>query len=332
MATYGPPRLLDRVRAALRARHYSPLTEKAYVAWIRQYILFHRKRHPAEMGATEIEAFLSHLATDRRVSGSTQTQALSALLFLYRHVLGARLHWLRGIVRAKKPARLPVVLTHDEAMAVLNELEGTYWLIGSLLYGSGLRLMECLRLRVKDVDFSMRQIVVRGGKGNRDRVTMLPAMLLRALEVHLERQRERHATDVRRGAGAVSVPPEVAHQCPGAGRDWGWQFVFPARNDPELGGSSRTASGHLSEKSVQHAMRRAVKRAGVGKPATCHTLRHSFATHLLQRGHDIRTIQELLGHKDVSTTMLYTHVAGVGVTRTPSPLDDGPPGEIPARS
>jgi integron integrase len=325
MAAPRPPRLLDRVRAALRARHYSPLTEKAYVAWIRQYILFHAKRHPAEMGAGEVEAFLSYLATGRRVSGPTQTQALSALLFLYRHVLGVELQWLRGIVRAKKPARLPVVLTHDEVRAVLNQLEDTYWLIGSLLYGAGLRLMECLRLRVKDIDFGMRQIVVRGGKGDRDRVTMLPAALLRALEVHLERRKERHVADLRRGAGAALVPDDVTDQRPGVRRDWAWQFVFPARDELEHAGSKRKVRGHLSEKAVQHAMRRAVKRAGLDKPATCHTLRHTFATHLLQRGHDIRTIQELLGHKDVRTTMVYTHVASVGATGTHSPLDDGRP-------
>jgi integron integrase len=303
----------------MRARHYSPLTERAYVGWIRRYILFHHKRHPSEMGAPEVEAFLSHLATAGRVAGSTQTQALSALLFLYRHVLGIRLPWLDRVVRAKKPARLPVVLTRDEVAAVLSKLNGDYWLIGSLLYGSGLRLMECLRLRVKDIDFGMRQIVVRSGKGARDRVTLLPSTLRAALEVHLARRREQHAADLRRGQGFAPVSEAAAHQRPTTSREWGWQFVFAAHGAHEATAGGR-ARGHLPVKSVQYAMRRAVERAGVDKPATCHTLRHSFATHLLERGYDIRTIQELLGHQDVNTTMIYTHVAGDA--RTTSPLDD----------
>ncbi len=327
MGVPTPPRLLQRVRLALRARHYSHLTERAYVGWIRRYILFHHKRHPADMGAAEVEAFLNYLAAARKVSGATQTQALSALLFLYRHILEIKLPWLDNVVRAKKPARLPVVLTIDEVGAVLNHLDGVYWLIATLLYGAGLRLMECLRLRVKDIDFAMRQIAVRGGKGDRDRVTILPAASVLALEVHLQRRREQHLTDLRRGSGAVYLPDALATKYPNASKEWSWQFVFAAHSDVYVPETGRRLRWHLHEKSMQHSMRRAVRLAGINKPASCHTLRHSFATHLLQRGQDIRTIQQLLGHKDVSTTMIYTHVAGLGATGTASPLDTwlGPP-------
>jgi integron integrase len=313
--------LLERVRAGLRAGHYSHLTEKAYIGWIRRFILFHRKRHPAEMGAVEIEAFLSHLATERRVSAPTQNQALSALLFLFRRVLGIELPWLDDVVRAKKAARLPVVLTVDEVSAVLAQLDGVYWIIASLLYGSGLRLMECLRLRVKDIDFHQRQIVVRGGKGNKDRVTVLPESSVPGLEVHLRRRRDQHLHDLGHCSGEVYLPYALARKYPGAGKQWGWQFVFAANSDVYLSHLQRKVRWHLHEKSVQYAVGRAVRKAGIVKPASCHTLRHSFATHLLQRGADIRTIQELLGHKDVSTTMIYTHVAGLGATATVSPLD-----------
>ena len=313
--------LMGRVHDALRAGHYSRLTEKAYVGWIRRYILFHRKRHPADMGAAELEAFLTDLARRRHVSASTQTQALSALLFLYRRVLGIELAWIDGIVRAKKPAHLPVVLSEDEVRAVLAQLEGVHWTIASLLYGSGLRLMECLRLRVKDVDFALRQIVVRSGKGNKDRVTVLATSSVPALEVHLRRRREQHLHDLGAGSGEVHLPYALARKYPNAGKEWGWQYVFAAGADVYLPDVRRRVRWHLHEKSVQYAVRQAVRRAGLAKPATCHTLRHSFATHLLQRGQDIRTIQELLGHKDVSTTMIYTHVAGLGATGTVSPLD-----------
>ncbi len=316
-----PSPLMQRVRAALRTGHYSHLTEKAYVGWIRRYIFFHGKRHPADLGPEHIGAFLSHLAVARKVAPPTQNQALNALLFLYRRVLGIELPWLDEVIRAKKPAQLPTVLSADEVASVLGELRGDQWLIAGLLYGSGLRLMECLRLRVKDVDFRARQLVVRSGKGSKDRVTVLAQAIAPALQLHLERRREQHRNDCEKGSGEVYLPYALRRKYPTAAREWAWQFVFAAHGDvflPEIG---RRVRWHLHEKSVQYAVRQAVLRAGISKPASCHTLRHSFATHLLQRGADIRTIQELLGHKDVSTTMIYTHVAGLGATGTVSPLD-----------
>jgi integron integrase len=315
------PRLLDRVRAKLRAGHYSHLTERAYVTWIRRFILFHGKQHPLTLGPVHVEVFLSHLAVKRKVSASTQNQALNALLFLYRRVLEVELPWLQGVTRAKKPVRLPVVLTPDEVAAVLAGLRGTYWLVGALLYGSGLRLMECLRLRVKDVDLGARQLTVRGGKGDKDRVTILAATVIGALEQHLARRREEHRQDLACGSGAVYLPDALHRKYPNAAREWAWQFVFAAEVDVMLRDSNRAVRWHLHERSVQRAMREAIRRAGIANPASCHTLRHSFATHLLQRGQDIRTIQELMGHNDVSTTMIYTHVAGIGATGTVSPLD-----------
>ena len=308
----------------LRAGGYSHLTEKAYVAWIARFIAFHGKRHPVELGAQHVEAFLTHLAVERHVAPATQAQALNALLFLYRKVLGIDLPWLDGMVRAKKPQRLPVVLSVDEVHGTLAELDGVFWLIGSLLYGSGLRLMECLRLRVKDIDFDARQIVVRNGKGAKDRVTVLPGSIARELHLHLEAEREKHRRSLGRGRGEVYLPYALHQKYPSAGRSWGWQFVFPAAHDIYHGDVGRYVRWHLHEKTVQRAVQRAVRKAEILKPASCHTLRHSFATHLLQRGQDIRTIQELLGHKDVSTTMIYTHVAGVGATGTASPLDVAP--------
>lgn len=315
------PPLMQRVRAALRAGHYSHLTERAYVGWIRRYILFHGKRHPSEMGGPEIQRFLNDLAVNARVSSSTQTQALSAVLFLYRKVLNSPVPWIDDVVRARKPARLPVVLSPQEVRSLLAGLDGVYWLVGSLLYGSGLRLMECLRLRVKDIDFHSRHIVVRSGKGNKDRVTVLPAACVQPLRAHLARQRDVHAEALRRGRGEAYLPSALARKYPNAPWEWGWQFVFPAKHDTLLVDSGRSVRWHIHQKAVQRAVREAVKRAQLTKPASCHTLRHSFATHLLQRGHDIRTIQELLGHSDVSTTMIYTHVAGIGTTGTLSPLD-----------
>jgi integron integrase len=311
---------MDRVRAKLRAGHYSHLTEKAYVTWIRRFILFHQKQHPLTLGTEHIEAFLSDLAIERKVSASTQNQALNALLFLYRRVLEVELPWLDNVMRARKPARLPVVLTPEEIAAVFANLRGNYWLICSLLYGSGLRLMECLRLRVKDVDLQAHQLTVRSGKGQKDRVTVLAEAAVTPLEQHLARRREQHAIDLARGSGAVYLPDALARKYPNASRQWAWQFVFAADRDLVLRDGKRVR-WHLHEKSVQRAMQEAVRRAGIAKPASCHTLRHSFATHLLQRGQDIRTIQELLGHNDVSTTMIYTHVAGIGATGTVSPLD-----------
>jgi len=324
--TAPQPPLMQRVRAMLRVGHYSHLTEKAYTGWIRRYILFHRKRHPLEMGVAEITEFLSDLAQRQKVSSPTQTQALSALLFLYRRVLGVELPWLDKIVRARKPARIPVVLTVHEVQVLLAQLDGVYWLIASLLYGSGLRLMECLNLRVKDIDLPARQIVVRSGKGQKDRVTVLANSCVELLQAHLRLRREQHVRDLARGSGAAYLPHALARKYPGAARSWGWQYVFSASADVFIADAGGRVRWHLHEKSVQHAVRQAVLRAGFTKPASCHTLRHSFATHLLQRGQDIRTIQELLGHKDVSTTMIYTHVAGIGVTGTVSPLDASPPG------
>jgi integron integrase len=310
------------VREAFRARHYSLRTEEAYVRWIREYILFFGKRHPDELGTPEIRVFVSHLALARNVSASTQNQALSALLFLYREVLGRQIEWVDDVVRAKRPKRLPVVFTREEARAVLGRMRGEPWLMASLLYGSGLRLMECVRLRVKDVDFARLQITVREGKGDKDRVTVLPPSLTEPLRRQLERARVLHEADVREGFGQVHLPYALARKYPTAGRDWCWQYVFPASRrsfDPRTGREQRH---HIAETTLQKAMRAAVRASGVAKPGSCHTLRHSFATHLLEGGYDLRTIQELLGHADVSTTMIYTHVLNKGGRGVKSPLDD----------
>ncbi len=315
------PRLLEEVRACLRVRHYSYRTEEQYVQWIRRFILFHGKRHPAEMGAAEVEAFLTHLAVDRTVSASTQNQAKAAILFLYREVLARKLPWLDGVVQAKSPRHLPVVLTEEEARAVLGRLAGTNWLLAGLLYGAGLRLMEAVRLRVKDLDFVRHEIVVRDGKGARDRATMLPARLVEPLRGHLVRVRVLHERDLAAGQGEVYLPFALARKYPSAARSWGWQYVFPSERlsvDPR---SAKVRRHHLDEKCIQRAMKDAVRDAGIVKPATPHTLRHSFATHLLESGYDIRTVQELLGHADVSTTMIYTHVLNRGGHGVRSPLD-----------
>jgi integron integrase len=317
-------KLLDRVRAALRTRHYSLRTEEAYVGWIRRFVVFHGKRHPGEMGEAEINVFVSHLATRGRVAASTQTQALSALLFLYREVLERPVESLGDVVRAKRPERLPVVLTRDEVKAVLARLDGTPLLVATLLYGTGLRLLECLRLRVKDVDFARNQILVRDGKGMKDRLTMLPVAFKEPLRRHLAAVKALHAADLAEGFGSVYLPDALARKYPAAASWWGWQWVFPASSrsaDPRAGPGSPRRRHHVGETLVQRAVQRAVREARLGKPASCHTLRHSFATHLLESGSDIRTIQELLGHRDVATTMIYTHVlnrGGLGVT---SPLD-----------
>ena len=319
--TQNSPKLLEQVRAKLRVKHYRIRTERAYLDWIRRFILFHGKKHPAEMGAPQVEAFLSHLAVEGNVAASTQNQAKIALLFLYREVLGVDLPWLENVAKAKTPQRLPVVLTIGEVKSVLDRLEGTLWLMASLLYGSGLRLMECVRLRVKDVDFEMHQLMVRDGKGAKDRVTMLPAALVEPLKAHLARVKRLHEEDIAAGYGEAYLPNALARKYPGAGRSWGWQYVFPSRNlsvDPRSGVTRRH---HADEKALQRAMKRAVAAAGINKPATPHALRHSFATHLLQSGYDIRTVQELLGHSDVSTTMIYTHVLNRGGRGVASPLD-----------
>lgn len=294
--TVKPPRLLDQVREKLRVKHYSIRTEQAYVDWIRRFILFHEKRHPATLGAPEIERFLSHLAVERRVAASTQNQALSALLFLYKVVLGRNLPWLDNVKRAKRPARLPVVLTIAEVSHLLAHLEGRPWLMASLLYGAGLRLMECVRLRVKDVDFVYRQITVRDGKGHKDRVTMLPQAARTPLKIHLEKVKALHRQDLKEGFGEVYLPYALARKCPNAGRAWMWQYIFPASKrsiDPRSGVTRRH---HIDEQILQRAVRSAMGKAGINKPASRHMPRHSFATHLLQAGYDIRTVQELLEH------------------------------------
>lgn len=315
------PELLDRVRERIRFKHYSIRTEDSYVQWIRRFILFHGKRHPAEMGAVEVEAFLTHLAVEGNVAASTQNQARSALLFLYKAVLGSELPWLNNVEQAKKPRRLPVVLTEDEVRAVLASLDGVHWLVAALLYGAGLRLMEALRLRVQDVDFKRREILVRNGKGFKDRVTMLPARVAGRLQSHLVAVRLLHEKDLAEGLGEVHLPYALDRKYPNAGRSWGWQYVFPSGNrsvDPRTG---KTRRHHLDEQTIQRAVKQAVRTVGVVKPATPHTLRHSFATHLLQNGQDIRTVQELLGHEDVQTTMIYTHVLNRGGRGVTSPLD-----------
>jgi integron integrase len=316
-----PPRLLDRVRLTIRRRHLSPRTEQAYVAWARRFILFHGKRHPGEMGEAEIARFLSSLADHSRVSASTQNQALSALLFLYQEVLGRRLSWLKDVARAKKPLRLPVVLTRAEVEAVLARLDGVPRLMATLLYGAGLRLMDCCRLRVKDLDFGRNEITVRDGKGQKDRVTLLPRLLRQPLLDHLAKVRALHARDVASGRGRTPLPGALDRKYPNAALEWGWQWVFPATRFYRDAATGIWHRHHLHESVLQRAVKEAARSAGLAKPATCHTLRHSFATHLLEDGYDIRTIQELLGHSDVSTTMIYTHVLNRGGRGVRSPLD-----------
>jgi integron integrase len=315
------PKLLDQVHEALRVRHYSIRTEDAYVLWIRKFILFQGKRHPLKMGEREVGEFLTYLAVERDVAAATQNQALCALLFLYRTVLDRPLEWMGEVVRAKRPARLPVVLSRDEVRAVLDQLRGVKGLMAGLLYGSGLRLMECLRLRVKDVDFGQNRLIVREGKGQKDRVTVLPATLHEPLRRQIDEVRAIHRQDLAEGFGRVHLPHALAIKYPNADRELGWQYLFPAPRrsvDPRSGTMQRH---HLAETALQKDVRAAVRRAGVVKPASCHTFRHSFATHLLEAGSDIRTVQEMLGHKDVSTTMIYTHVVNQGALGVRSPID-----------
>ena len=316
-----PPRLLDRVREANRLRHGSRSTEKSYIAWIRRYILFHGKRHPAEMGAPEVAQFLSSLAVEGKVAASTQNQALSALLFLYRYVLHQELPWLEDVVRARRPKHLPVLLTRDEVRAVISKLQGPPRLMATLLYGSGLRVLECARLRVQDVDFAMNQIVVRDGKGAKDRVTGLPAVAKQSLAQRLSRVKRLHDRDVALGGGWVELPWALARKYPNAGREWPWQWVFPATRLYFDQATGQWRRHHLHETVLQRAVLEAVRQAELGKRATPHTFRHSFATHLLEDGRDIRTVQELLGHNDVSTTMIYTHVLNRGPSGVTSPAD-----------
>ena len=318
------PRLLDQVRAACRVRHYSLRTERAYVGWVRRYVLANGKRHPRVLGQAELAAFLTRLAERERVAASTQNQALSALLFLYRNVLGMeRLPWLEGVVRAKHPARIPVVLSRDELRRLLAHIDESCWLMAALLYGTGMRLMECVRLRVKDVDFDRGEIVVRDGKGGKDRRVPLPKRLREPLRERIARTQVVHAQDLARGHGCVWLPNALERKHANAASEYGWQYVFPAARmsvDPRDGVRRRH---HVDEAVLQRAVKAARAKAGIAKPASCHTLRHSFATHLLESGHDIRTVQELLGHKDVATTQVYTHVLGRGASGVLSPLDAG---------
>jgi integron integrase len=319
--TDRPPRLLDAVRARTRRLGLALRTEKAYVGWIVRFIRANQRRHPRELGGPEVEAFLTSLAVEGQVAASTQNQALAALLFLYREVLDIELPWMDGIQRAKRPVRLPIVLTRAEVAAVLDHLNGVHWLVANLLYGSGLRLLEGLRLRVQDLDFGRGEITVRHGKGGKDRRTMLPASLHEPLRAQLAHARRLHERDLRAGFGAVWLPDALARKYPDAPRDWRWQFVFPATQRGPDPRSDAVRRHHLHESAVQRAVRRAVMSAGIAKRASCHTLRHSFATHLLESGYDIRTVQELLGHADVSTTQIYTHVLNRGPNAVRSPLD-----------
>jgi integron integrase len=321
-ATRGTkPKLIDLIRREIRTRHYSRRTEEAYVYWAKKFILFHGKKHPSELGENEVTAFLSHLAIKRKVSASTQNQALNALVFLYGCVLNRKLEWLESLVRAKKPRRLPVVLTREEVKRVMNHLEDPVWIAVMFMYGSGMRLLECLTLRIKDIDFGYQQITVREGKGRKDRVTILPKAILTRLKNHLEYVKELHERDLELGRGRVKLPMALARKIPYAEKHWGWQWIFPANRcyiDSETG---KTYRHHLHESVVQKAVRRASQRAGMHKRVTCHTFRHSFATHMLEDGYDIRTVQELLGHKDVRTTMIYTHVLKRGGRGVRSPAD-----------
>jgi integron integrase len=315
-----PPKLLDRLRAAVRARHYSRRTEEAYVMWVRRFILFHGKKHPSAMGADEVNAFLSSLAVDHHVSASTQNQALSALLFCYREVLQDPLPWLHDVVRAHRPQRLPTVLSQEEVQKVLAAVEEKYQLAVQLLYGSGLRLLEALTLRVKDVDFGRGQLTIRDPKWKRDRTTMMPFAVAGALREQLVYARMVHQDDLAAGFGRVWLPDALAKKYPNAPKDWRWQWVFPAPSRWQTT-DGKEGRHHIHETNIQRAVQKAAIAAAISHRVTCHTFRHSFATHLLERGHDIRTVQELLGHRDVATTMIYTHVLRHGARGVRSPLD-----------
>ncbi len=314
-------KLLDDVRNVMRVRHYSYQTEKTYIYWIRQYIFFHKITHPAEMGAAQVEAFLTHLAVEKNVSASTQNQALAALLFLYKEVLKVDLAWLDGFTAAKKSSRVPVVLTKEEVKLIINQLTGTNWLIANLLYGSGLRLIEALRLRVKDLDFGFKQIVVRDGKGGKDRFTVLPTKLIEPLQKQLQTAQKLHELDLRGGLGSVEMPFALARKYPKAETEWAWQYVFPSKSLSVNPRSASKGRHHVSPSSLQKPFKEAMRKSRIPKNASPHTLRHSFATHLLQDGYDIRTIQDLLGHKEISTTMIYTHVLQNNRLGVRSPAD-----------
>jgi integron integrase len=316
-----PPKLLDQLRAVLRARHYSRRTEEAYSHWVRRFILFHHVRHPAEMNEPEISAFLTHLAVKEKVSASTQNQALCALLFLYRKVIDREVGQLGEVVRARKPKRLPVVMSRAEVKALLANIHGDRWLMVSLLYGAGLRLMECLQLRVQNIDFEKRELLIRDGKGAKDRRSVLPASLVEPLQEHLHRVKKLHAKDLADGWGRVLMPDALDRKYPNAPADWRWQWVFPQENRWKNHKTGEEGRHHLHETILQRAVKEAVAKAGIVKHVGCHTLRHSFATHLLEDGYDIRTIQELLGHTNVNTTMIYTHVLNKGGLGVRSPVD-----------
>jgi integron integrase len=328
VAITAAPRLLDRVRDAIRLRHYSDRTADTYTFWIRRFIAFHGMRHPGQMGSAEVAAFLTQLATGGHFTASTQNQAFSAILFLYREVLRMELSGLESVPRAKRPERMPLVLSRDEVGRVLGQLQGTPRLMSALMYGSGLRLLECARLRTKDVDFDRNELTVRDGKGQKDRVTLLPAGLAQPLRRQLERGTELHRRDIAAGV-EVELPNALARKYPNACREWAWRWVFPARRTYRDAETGRHRRHHLHETVLQRAFHEAVRCAGLSKPASCHTLRHSFATHLLEAGYDIRTIQELLGHADVSTTMIYTHVLNRGGRGVLSPLDSVPLPQLP---
>jgi integron integrase len=315
-------KLLDQLSDAIRAKHYSLRTEQTYIDWCRRYILFHNKRHPKDMGVPEIRDFITHLATERNLAASSQNQALSAILFLYRHVLLTEIEFPTDVIRAKKPERLPTVLSKDEALSVIRQMEGVTKLMAQLLFGSGLRLMECLRLRIKDIDFANHQIIVRDGKGEHDRSVPLPESILPDLKAQIQQVRALHNRDLKDGFGEVYLPYALDRKSPNAPREFAWQYLFPASRrsiDPQSGKAMRH---HLDETVLQRAVKTAVRFARLDKPVSAHTFRHSFATHLLQNGYDIRTVQELLGHKDVKTTMIYTHVLQRGGLAVKSPLDD----------
>ncbi len=322
MAAAAPkPRLLQQVRDAIRRKHYSPRTEDSYVHWIKRFVYFHGKRHPAELGEAGVTAFLNHLARDRKVAAATQNQALSALLFLYREVMGQPLAWLDDVDRAKRPVRTPTVLTRAEVSSILDQLNGARWIMAGLLYGAGLRLRECLKLRVKDVDFGYGQIFVRDGKGAKDRVTMLPGAVIAPLQQHLVRARALHERDLAAGYGGVELPDALRLKFPRAERDWGWKFVFPSYKLSVDKSSGEIRRHHVYENYLIRAVKQAARSSGITKHVSCHTFRHSFATHLLESGYDIRTVQELLGHQSVETTMIYTHVMNKGGRGVRSPLD-----------
>jgi len=315
------PRLIDQARNVMRLHHYSVRTEDAYIQWIKKFIFFHNKRHPKEMGEKEIRSYLTHLAVDKHVAASTQNQALSAILFLYKRVLELELDWIDDVVRAKKPKRLPVVLTKSEVTNILNAMTGTNALVAKLLYGTGMRLMEALRLRVQDVDFEQFQIMVRSGKGNKDRITTLPESLVEQLKEQIEKARVIHANDLAEGFGRVYLPFALDRKYPRAGIEFGWQYCFPSMNRSTNPLNGKVGRHHLNEKNIGRAIKNAARYVGTLKRVSSHTMRHSFATHLIENGYDIRTVQELLGHKDVSTTMIYTHVLNKGGRGVRSPLD-----------